>query len=319
MNGIIEVILYIGFSLFLFIGFMMVCFPFINQLYSRMSIYNRYKIIRSNENKTRRAEYYSKFSLLAETSFGINKKRNLYLLLLVSFLIALSTSLFFYQNGAVLPVIFLAAVFTGSIPYLVLFFRLQTIRTAGSKEMEQLLIELISQYRINHYNMYETIDQTIPRLSNSAHSQKALIKLSLSIKQANSDGEIIDAVNIFNYALKTNWSAILSENLKYSLVHGENVFQALEDILEESKTMNNIYERDRQQNNEALFMIKYVTPAIYLFSVYAMIAIIGFDFSKYIEYQFFNNIGLKFFLLIFIFMLINSGIYIWLKKRKRDF
>lgn len=313
-----EVIIYIGFSFFMFMGFAMVCTPFLQQLNNKMNIYNRYKAIKSNENKTRKNEYYRRVLLLVETSLGINKRTNLYLLLLLSILIALLTSIYFYQKGANIFVILFVALLSGSLPYLALLFRLQSIRSAGSNEMEQLLVELISQYRINHFNMYEAIDQTIPRLTNSRHSQKALIKLSIAIKQADSDTEIVNAVNNFNFVVKTHWSTILSENLKYSLVHGENVFQALEDILEESKTMNSIYEKDRQQNNEALFMIKYVTPGVYLFSVYAMVAIIGFDFSKFIEYQFFNSIGLKFFLLILTFMLINSGIYVGLKNRKRD-
>ncbi len=319
VNEIISVLVYIGFSLFLLIGFILACLPFLHQLYNKMNIYNRYKLLQSSGKKTFRNNYYGRFLLLAETSYGISRKRNLYIILFFSIAIALSTALFLYQAGiSILMIIFISIIF-GAIPYFILLLRLQTIRSAGSNELEQLLIELISQYRINHCNMYEAIDQTIPRLTKSPHSQKALLKLSLAIKQADSDAEIIDSVNNFNYALKTNLSEILSENLKYSLVYGENIFQALEDILEESKTMNSIYEKDRQQNNEALFMIKYVTPAVYLISVYAMVGVIGLGFSKYIEYQFFNSLGLKFFLLILIFMVINSGIYVFLKKEKRDF
>lgn len=314
-----NLVIYIGSSVFLLIGFTMACLPFLRQLYSQMNIYNRYRVIQASENKTIISKYYDKILLILDTSFGVNKKRYLLLLLVVSFLIGISISLLLYQTGSSLFIILLVSILSIAMPFIIILFRLQSIRSAGSHEMEHLLVELISQYRINYCNMYEAIDQTIPRLANSPHSQKSLIKLSLTIKQADSDVAIIKAVNNFNYALKTNWSTILCENLKYSLIYGENISQALDDILEEAKTMNSIYEKDRQQNNEALFMIKYVTPLVYLLSVYAMIAIIGFDFSKYIDYQFFNKIGLKFFLLILIFMIINSGIYVLLKKRKRDF
>lgn len=200
-----------------------------------------------------------------------------------------------------------------------LLFKLGRIRSVGSNELEEFLVELISQYRINHYNMHEAIDLTITRLDGAPHTKSALIRLSLAIKQAHSDNEIISAVDQFNYVYMTNWSRLLADNLKKSLIHGENVYQALEDILEEIKIMNGIYEKDRQMNNEALIMIKYVTPAIYLLSIYAMIAIIGFDFSKFIEYQFFHPVGFKFFSLILILVVVNIVIYLTYKQRKRDF
>jgi hypothetical protein len=319
MIEITNIIVYLGFSLFLLVGIILACLPFFQRLHRRMSIYSRYKEIQMREDNTILTKYFNRLFLLAETTFAINKKENTYLLIVGSFFIAVFTALVLYTVGSNIFIIICISFLLGAIPYLLLLLRLQKLRFAGSNEVELLIVELLSQYRINHFNMYEAIDQTIPRLTSAPYLQKALIRLSFAIKQADSDAVIISSVDNFNYALKTNWSAILSENLKYSLVYGENVYQSLEDILEESKTMNSIYEKDRQQNNEALFMIKYVTPAVYLFSVYAMVAIIGFDFSKYVDYQFYNTIGLKFFALILIFMIINSGIYILIKKRKRDF
>jgi len=66
-------------------------------------------------------------------------------------------------------------------------------------------------------------------------------------------------------------------------------------------------------------IIKYIAPATYVFSVLAMFYIFGFNFNKFIEYQFNNPLGLKFFLLVTFFIAINYIIYFLIRKPKNDF
>lgn len=319
MQEYIDLIIYIILTIMLLIGFKLAIEPFRHQLLLRMNIFKRYRKIKSASSRITKNKYYSSLLMLFETAFEHKNKKYLYLLLVGSLMITILTVLILskFFNGPFFIIIFSLAL--GTLPYLFLFIRLHRIRRAGSGEIEELLVELISQYRINHFNMYEAIDQAIIRLDAAPYTKAALIRLSIAVKQATSDAEIIIAVNQFNFVYKTNWSGLLADNLKKSFLYGENIYQALEDILEESKIMKNIYEKDRQMNSEALFMIKYVTPTVYLLSIYAMVAIIGFDFSKFINYQFYNPVGFKFFSLILLLMVINTTIYLIFKQRKRDF
>lgn len=213
----------------------------------------------------------------------------------------------------------LISLLIGLLPYLILRIRLHNIRITSSYEAEDLIIEVINQYKINHFNMIEALDETIPRLTKQPYSQKALFRLSLAIKQYRDEEELEEIIQEFNYTINTGWSLLLTNSLFLSIEYGDNVKESLEDILIELKDLKKINEKNKQYNHETFVMIKYIAPSIYLLSVYAMFDIFGFTFDKFINFQFRNPVGFKFFILIIIFISLNFLIYLFIKKEKNDF
>ncbi len=211
------------------------------------------------------------------------------------------------------------SLFAGFTPYFLLRIRLYQIRVNSSYEAENLVTELISQYKMNYFNMMEAIDQTIPHLKKQPNTKKALIRLSYALKQYRSAKELDEIIREFIYSINTSWAMLLANNIFLSIEYGDNVKEALEDIVNDLIDLKNINEKNQQYNNETFVMIKYVAPGAYLFSIFSMFYIFNFTFKKFINYQFRNPIGFKFFILTITLIIFNYIVYSFIKKPKNDF
>lgn len=229
------------------------------------------------------------------------------------------TLIFMLNTGNQLFINLFFAVGIAAIPYFILRVKLHSIRVSSSYEASALITELNNQYKINYLNMIEAIDHTIPRLNKQPYSKKALTRFSLAIKQYKTSRELEEIIKEFNYSIDTAWSMLLATNLFLSIEYGDDVRESLDDIIEDLKDLKNISEKNKQYNHESFVIIKYIAPATYILSVLAMFYIFGFNITKFIEYQFYEPLGLKFFLLVIFFIAINYLIYFLIRKPKNDF
>lgn len=205
------------------------------------------------------------------------------------------------------------------LPYGYLQLRLRTIRVESSYEGERLITELINQYKINYFNMFEAIDKAIYYLKDSPHSQKLLFRLSLALKEYRTEEELQDILKEFTYAVDTEWIKMLSNNIYLAVEDGVNVVVSLEDILHELKNLKIDMEYNKRLNSEGFAIIKYLVPIFYFLSIYIAVKYFNFTLFKFIDYQINTNIGFKFFIVILILMLINYSIMIIFRKQKFDF
>lgn len=213
-------------------------------------------------------------------------------------------------------IIILIAAFT---PYLILRVILHGMRIEASYEAEEVITELNNQYKINHLNMIEAADITVGTLRKSPHSKKALRKLAMQAKQYKKPEELDDIILEFTFAINTHWSQLLANNISLSIEYGDDVTESLNDVLEEVKEIKKMIESGKQQNSEAFLMIKVVTPALYFLSVVAAIKFFGFTLKKFIDYQIYNSMGSKFFILVIGSIVFNYIVYLAVKKPKYDF
>jgi len=204
-------------------------------------------------------------------------------------------------------------------PYGYLLLKLRTIRVEGSYEAEKLISELINQYKINYYNMVEAVEACIPYLKDCPYSQNIMFRLSLGLKQYKTEEELQEVLKEFTYSINTEWIKMLSNNIYLAVEDGFNVIVSMEDILNELRSAKADLEESKRLNSESFAMIKYMTLAFYLITLYIAVKYFDFTVKKFFQYQLFTSIGLKYLVAILFLTLINFVIMYAFKKQKFDF
>lgn len=238
---------------------------------------------------------------------------------LLSFSLLVMTFLFCWGIGLHPLFVLLVSGFFGLLPYLLLRVRLHAIRIGSSYEGDVLVTELIGQYKINYLNMMEAIDATIPRLPPELLTRKALMRLSMQLKENGGPDEMNDIILEFTYAINTNWANLLGTNLYLALVYQDQVTESLEDILDELVNLRKINEAGKQENAEAYFMINYFVPLLFIASFVCMFTFMNLSLPQFIDYQFKHPLGLQNFILCLVLLVSNTGLYLYTKRPKNDF
>lgn len=316
LDNIIYLFAYFG----LFIGTWLLIYPMIKPLFYSRRIRRRFRENSlANQRETNKSKGIKHLEMLLSVTLNNKTPYAIYTFILVSTTLFILTIIFMFNSGNQLFINLLFAFVVAVIPYLILRVKLHNIRINSSYEANALITELNNQYKINFLNMIEAIDHTIPRLNKQPYSKKALTRFSLAIKQYRNSSELEGIIKEFNYSIDTAWSMLLATNLFLSIEYGDDVRESLDDIIEDLKDLKNISEKNKQYNHESFMIIKYIAPATYIFSVLAMFYIFGFNINKFIDYQFNNPMGLKFFILVIFFIAINYLIYFLIRKPKNDF
>lgn len=316
IDSFIYLIIYLGF----FIGIWLILYPILSRIVNRVRVLNRFRLTKiNNKNRKRNSKLLSHIELLLSVTVELKTRYSIITFFMLSgFLFGISI-IFLFKSNIHFFICLLISTIIGMFPYIILKIKLHNIRVSSSYEATHLITELINQYKINYFNMIEAIDKTILRLDEQPYSKKALFRLSIAVKQYCGKEELKEIINEFNYSINTSWSLLLANNIYMSIEYGDDVREALNDILRDLLDLKRINEKNRQYNHETYVMIKYIAPSFYFLSVFAMFGIFGFTVNKFIDFQFNNPIGLKFFLLIIFSILINYIIYFLIRRPKNDF
>lgn len=316
IDSIVYIITYLG----CFLGVWLILYPIISRLVNRIRVYTRFRISRiQRKSKIFNCKLFSHIELLLSVTLNIKTTYSIITFCVISVFL-IGTSLVFLLNSEIsIFICLIISTIFGLFPYMILRIRLHNIRVNSSYEGTILISELINQYKINYFNMIEAVDETIPRLDKQLYSKKALFRFSLAVKQYCGNEELEEIINEFNYSINTSWSLLLANNIYLSIDKGDDVREALNDILEDLSDLKKINEKNKQYNHETYVMIKFIAPSFYILSIFAMFGIFGFTIDKFIDFQFNNPTGLKFFLLIILSISINYIIYFVIRKPKNDF
>lgn len=263
--------------------------------------------------------WYRELELFLITTIGVATPFIVFSFVVVSSFLAILTGLFLYGTGSDNNRILIGAVISGALPAFILFIRRKNIRITSSYEGDELITELLAQYKLNHLNMIEAIDKTIPRLKKSKYTKRALTRLSLSIKENGSAEDLEMFTQEFSYTFATNWAQLLSNNIYMAIVYRDDVKEALEDILEELTGTKSINEKGNQENSESFLIIKYIMPIGYVISALAIMKYFDFSWKKFLSYQFHNPMGMKSFMLFALLLVFNYIIFIFMRRPKNDF
>ncbi|MDR2089466.1 MAG: hypothetical protein LBP73_08935 [Clostridiales Family XIII bacterium] len=150
------------------------------------------------------------------------------------------------------------------MPYLLLRIRAETIRRRGSREGERLVAAFLNQYRIENYNVCETLEKLVAKGTEFRICGRYLFKLLLEIRNAGNGEKLHRATEAFARAIDTNWSRMLAYNIRLGAGRGMNVSPGIEDILVQLRDARVVLEETKRLNAESSRIITFFVPFLYL-------------------------------------------------------
>ena len=216
-----------------------------------------------------------------------------------------------------------AAILTGAafagLPYLFLRVRLEGLRRAGSFEGEKLASAFLTSYLISGGNIYETLERTIQSSPHLKVTTKLMADLLMDLRKTADPARVKAAVDVFSYGIGTNWSSMLAYAIKTAALKGTNMTPAIEDILSQLREARALAEERRRINGESVRMTAYLTPGLYVGSVFTAIFVMGVPLDRFLYNQFFTAQGFALFTTGLFLFLLNRLLLETLTNRKLDF
>ncbi len=204
------------------------------------------------------------------------------------------------------------------LPITLLLVKLQQIRIRSSKEGKIMLTDLLDNYKINYFNMQAAIEITAATIEEAPNSKRLLFNLSKGLNRAANSTEIKSLLNDFSFAVGTSWSAILADNIAFSLISGIRVEAALEDLIKTITLAEEVEEKAKRENNEADLILKYLAPICFLLTYIGAIRYFDLTTAEFLHYQFATSTGIGWFVIIVITYLISIVAKIYLTQTKLD-
>lgn len=201
---------------------------------------------------------------------------------------------------------FIISLAFAAMPYIILRIKLEGNRKRISLEGESLLINIITQYRINNFNIFETLNGVVSTCNNLQKSKKIIFILLMSIRNTGSEEKIIEATKVFAYSINTNWSRMLGNNIQIAAIRGIDISNALEDVLLQLRIAKSQHEERKRLNSESVRMTLIMVPLLYFLTVFMSIKYLDLGLLDFIKNQFQTSQGLTLFLLSLLLLLINQ-------------
>ncbi len=206
-----------------------------------------------------------------------------------------------------------------SAPYILLGIKFEGIRRKSSFEGEMIVSNFLNQYRIVNFNVYEALEKLLEESKNTKASNPFVLKMLLELRSTGNPKEMKNAVNKFASIINTNWSRMFAYNIQLAAEKGINVSLAIEDILMQLRDARTIFEERKRLNSEAVRIVVYMIPFLYVFTVVISLRYIGMSFIKFIENQLFTKEGFLFFTVSSVMFLINIAIMEIVSRQKFDY
>lgn len=213
----------------------------------------------------------------------------------------------------------LTGMIMGALPLLILKIKIETIRKKSSYEGEKLIGNFLSQYRIAGFNIYETMEGVVENYKETKVSNRLLFKLLLELRGTGNPEQIEKSCSNFAYAINTNWGRMLSYNIGLAAEKGINISGAAEDILIQLREARSLVEERKRINAEAVRMLIYLVPLLYLGTIVLSINVIGLSLKQFFVNQFLSGQGFTMFLVIIFMLLINIVIIESVNNQRFDY
>ena len=216
-----------------------------------------------------------------------------------------------------------AAMVTGAafagLPYLFLRVKLERLRRTGSFEGEKLASAFLTSYLVSGGNIYETLERTIQSSPHLKVTTKLLADLLMGLRKTADPVRVKSAVDAFAFGIGTNWASMLAYVIKTGALRGTDMTPAIEDILSQLREARTLAEERRRINGESVRMTAYLTPGLYIGSVFTAVSVMGLPLDRFLYNQFFTAQGFALFTSGLFLFLLNRLLLETLTNRKLDF
>lgn len=216
-----------------------------------------------------------------------------------------------------------AALITGfafaGLPYLYLRMRLEKVRRAGSFEGEKLMSAFLTNYLVSSGNIYETIERVVLSCPHLKITGRLLSHLLMTLRNTGDPDRIRKAADGFSFGVGTSWSAMLAYVISTGAILGTDMSAAIEDILSQLREARVLAEERKRLNGESVRMAVWLTPALYVGSLFVAVCVMGLSPIALLHNQFFTAEGFAFFSVGLFLFLLNRVLLESLTNKKLDF
>ncbi len=256
-------------------------------------------------------------SSMVELAFGVKRENSGPLFIALSLGLALTVFvLLIFSYGAGLAIWGFIA--TALSPYLVLRTRLRNLQVDMSREGEQLLTELLNNYRIEGYNMGEAVERTALTIEDAPLSKRMLLDLSRQMNAASGEAELKKAIERFRLALSTSWGDLLAANLEFAAVDGIIVTESLRDLVENIGNARRLLEQTKRENSDSGMILKVLFPVMCALIYLGATAAFGLTPAQFARNQFATRTGMGWFISLVFSYLLSLLASAFIARRKMD-
>lgn len=257
---------------------------------------------------------YRHLDYIGSVGWGI-KGVHLILVTLISFLsMFIITRLSLNMRGA-----YLSSILFAMLPYMLARMKFERMRRKSSFEGEKLISSFLHSYRISNFNVYEGLEGIIGENNGKLKSNGFILKMLLELRKSGSPEEIRRIVGTFGEMVNTNWSRMFAYNVQIAAEKGINISLAVEDILIQLRDARYLYEERKRLNSEAMRIVVYMIPLLYVLTVIGAIGFIGIKPMKLIQNQFFTQEGFTLLNISLLLFFINVILMECVSNRRFDY
>ncbi|MDR1571632.1 MAG: hypothetical protein LBS32_03820 [Clostridiales Family XIII bacterium] len=233
-------------------------------------------------------------------------------------LIFASTLLAGARSLAPLPACTFAVVF-GAMPLLIVKIRAESVRRRVSHEGESLVAAFLNQYRIEGFNVYETLEKLVSGGTGFHACKDCLFRLLLELRGAGSGERMRLATDAFARAIDANWSRMLAYNIWLSAEQGMNVSSGVEDILVQLREARALMEERKRLNAESVRIVIFLVPSLYIGSAFMSTRFLGMPLAQFMKNQLGTPEGFMLLALIVFLFFVNMMLVELATNQKLDF
>ena len=213
----------------------------------------------------------------------------------------------------------IAGISFAALPYLFLRTRLEKRRRSGSFEGEKLVSAFLTAYHISGGNIYETIERTITTCPHLKITVKLFSDLLLGLRRTADPIRVKAETDAFAFGIGTNWASMLAYTIRTAAIKGTDMTPAIEDILAQLREARTLAEERRRVNGESVRMTGFLSPGLYIGSVFVAVFVMGLPAGRFLYNQFFTGQGFALFTIGLFLFLLNRILLEMLTNRKLDF
>lgn len=310
IDTVVTSILYFG----MFIGLLLVVSPMIKPFVIRTK--HRIYGARKRAAKSDLTRYIQR---LLATTIQKGDSYSAFTFYAITFAIYFLSLLAFFKAGFSFLSLLLFPILLSLVPFFILRVSLYAVRLESSYEGDIVVKTLLNNYKTNYKNIFDALDETVSDLPQNYYARRSMRDLAYKVRTYRTKEDLKESIMDFNFSIDTQWSLDLSNAIMVAIEEGYDISPSLEDIQSRFIILKEIIEQQKRFNNEGQLIAKWITPLLYLVTVFFMIYYLDFTIEEYIQNQFMTPLGLKFAIYTAASMVGGYALYFFSKKPKNDF
>ncbi len=231
---------------------------------------HRYRLRKSRANKKMTERQYNNPVLkhiffLIKTTSKEKKEHDVIAFVTVTGILTVFGLMFsIFTTGDIVLSVFLA-VLIGSLPYMLLRIRLQSIRYTTGTEMLNIIQILAQNYNACQYDIYYALIETQKDINNKT-LKGVFRKLISELQSARNENEIRLAIDLLIYTSGSKWSKRLGNIILKAYLYDENVINTLLTLIRQMEETEEMLEEEKSHTLDKVYN-GYLTAPMFIFSI----------------------------------------------------